>query len=178
MLCLLGVSTLRWVSARELQQYQLRMHLPQSKSQIIPADDLTNGAAPPGENQAEYSNIAVGGGDTERTAYDWMYSARSTRPIDEHIRILHAVIALKKRGAAGGRHVDIRGRLPSKGYLAVVPAWFFFLLLQYEICCGLFALSQCTICCTICCSDLSYLREHSSCVMPILITSYTHFTDA
>ena len=112
MLCLFGVSTLRWISARELQQYQLRRHLPQSKSQISPADDPTNGAAPPGDNQAEFSHIAVGGGDTERTALQRMYSERSLRPIDDHIRILNTVIALKKRGAAGGRTQNIRGKTP------------------------------------------------------------------
>ena len=113
MLCLFGVATLRWVSARELQQYQLRRHLPTSKSQISPSDDLDSGAVPPGETQPDESNIAVSGGDTERTAYNRMYSLRPIRPIDDHIRILNTVIALKKRGAAGGRHVDMRGKLSS-----------------------------------------------------------------
>ena len=108
MLSLFGIATLRWVSARELQQYQLRRHLAPPSSKVKPFEDRANSSAPPGDNAAD-SNIAVEGGDTQRSALDRMYSQHPSRPLDAHIRVLHKVITLKKRGAAGGRHADIRG---------------------------------------------------------------------
>jgi hypothetical protein len=102
LLCLFGVATLRWISAKELQQYQLHRHLPNPKGRITP-DGSSNGAVPSGDTQTEFGNVAVGV-DPGRIVY-----SQPMDPLKEHIRILNMVLALKMRGAAGGRNADMRG---------------------------------------------------------------------
>jgi hypothetical protein len=103
LLCLFGVSMLRWLSAKKLQQFQLHRHPSQFKPSLTPSDVPPDDASPQDASQAQHPNVVLGAdGDPHA-------QSESDEALKDHIRILKTVIALKKRGAAGGRNHDMLG---------------------------------------------------------------------